>query len=292
MAIARFAASCPPLVCTAGWPSGAAIMLLRRLAASGAHLRYHGDFDGGGLRIAAHVMARTGAEPWRMATADYLAAVSPQETGSPMPAVIDGPASIPAVGPVTAARPGPARSARPLGTPTSRPPCAPATSPFPRNESRPFCWPTSSPSDLPRHTYICIQMAGLPRCRISRPSRSGIDRLIDRKVDREMPTKPRLLTFHREGVLGKDPHELDHMLRGNVVDGISLEQHPRTSGLRQIPDRQEAVIGPVDLDVHQVRARTGKIPRDGDVHRNRFPQIYHYLRISHHHSPQKKSRWR
>ncbi|WP_261575299.1 TIGR02679 family protein [Frankia gtarii] len=106
MAIARFAASCPPLVCTAGWPSGAAIMLLRQLAASGAHLRYHGDFDGDGLRIAAHVMARTGAEPWRMATADYLAAASPQATGAPLPAVIDGPASLPAVGPVTAARPG------------------------------------------------------------------------------------------------------------------------------------------------------------------------------------------
>ncbi|OAA27486.1 TIGR02679 family protein [Frankia sp. EI5c] len=81
MAIARFGARCPPLVCTAGWPSAAAILLLRQLAQAGLRLRYHGDFDGDGLRIAAHVMARTGAVPWRMATADYLAA---------LPSVLEG----------------------------------------------------------------------------------------------------------------------------------------------------------------------------------------------------------
>jgi uncharacterized protein (TIGR02679 family) len=76
LALRRFGPRCPPLVCTAGWPSGAGVLLLRTLRAAGAELRYHGDFDGEGLRIAAHIIARTGARPWRMSSADYLAAVS------------------------------------------------------------------------------------------------------------------------------------------------------------------------------------------------------------------------
>ncbi len=61
---------------TSGWPNSAVVALLGKLAAAGATLRYHGDFDGEGLRIAAAVAARTGAIPWRMTSADYLAAVS------------------------------------------------------------------------------------------------------------------------------------------------------------------------------------------------------------------------
>ncbi|WP_017612020.1 TIGR02679 family protein [Nocardiopsis salina] len=71
----RLGSRCPPLVCVAGWPGNAAVALLQRLAARGTALRYHGDFDGEGLRIAAHVMARTGALPWRMGAGDYLEAV-------------------------------------------------------------------------------------------------------------------------------------------------------------------------------------------------------------------------
>ncbi|SDH10900.1 TIGR02679 family protein [Pseudonocardia oroxyli] len=62
---------CPPLVCTAGWPSGAAMHLLRLLARH-HHVRYHGDLDGEGIRIAAYLGARVGATPWRMSVADYL----------------------------------------------------------------------------------------------------------------------------------------------------------------------------------------------------------------------------
>lgn len=76
MALARFGRRCPPLVVTSGWPNSAVILLLERLAATGARLHYHGDFDGEGLRIAAHIAARTTATPWRMTSADYLAAVS------------------------------------------------------------------------------------------------------------------------------------------------------------------------------------------------------------------------
>lgn len=76
LALDRFGDRCPPLVCTAGWPSSAGILLLKRLRESGTTLCYHGDFDGEGLRIAANVVARTGATPWRMTSGDYLAAVA------------------------------------------------------------------------------------------------------------------------------------------------------------------------------------------------------------------------
>ncbi|WP_433726943.1 TIGR02679 family protein [Nocardia sp. CA-129566] len=75
VALARFGDCCPPLVCTSGWPSSAGVLLLQLLAQAGAELCYHGDFDGEGLRIAANVIARVGAVPWRMTTADYLNAV-------------------------------------------------------------------------------------------------------------------------------------------------------------------------------------------------------------------------
>lgn len=77
-----FGAACPPLVCTSGWPSTAVVELLRRLQAGGAEMWCHADLDGAGLRIAAYVVAKTGAHPWRMTAADYLAAV-PQTGPAP-----------------------------------------------------------------------------------------------------------------------------------------------------------------------------------------------------------------
>jgi uncharacterized protein (TIGR02679 family) len=76
MALTRFGRSCPPIVVTSGWPNSAVILLLQKLAAVGTGLHYHGDFDGEGLRIAAAVVARTGAKAWRMTSADYLGAVT------------------------------------------------------------------------------------------------------------------------------------------------------------------------------------------------------------------------
>nr|WP_255673037.1 TIGR02679 family protein [Glycomyces amatae] len=73
-ALAAFGPSTPPLVCVSGWPSAAAIRLLDLLGRSGSPLRYHGDFDPAGIRIAAMVMERFGARPWRMGATDYLAA--------------------------------------------------------------------------------------------------------------------------------------------------------------------------------------------------------------------------
>ncbi|MBJ6614363.1 TIGR02679 family protein [Streptomyces sp. I4(2020)] len=76
LALRRFGPRCPPLVCTSGWPNSAAIQLLRMLADQGAALRYHGDFDGEGVRIAAYLLDKTPARPWRMTAADYRAAVA------------------------------------------------------------------------------------------------------------------------------------------------------------------------------------------------------------------------
>lgn len=76
LALRRFGLACPPLVCAAGWPGSAAIHLLRLLAHHGAALRYHGDFDGEGVRIAGYVLDKTPARPWRMTAADYRTAVA------------------------------------------------------------------------------------------------------------------------------------------------------------------------------------------------------------------------
>jgi uncharacterized protein (TIGR02679 family) len=71
-AAARVAA---PLVCTASWPTHAAVLLLDQLRSSGARLRYHGDMDPTGLVLTEHHRRRFGAQPWRMSAGDYLAAV-------------------------------------------------------------------------------------------------------------------------------------------------------------------------------------------------------------------------
>ncbi|MEU4802976.1 TIGR02679 family protein [Actinosynnema sp. NPDC023587] len=91
VAVARFGASCPPVVCTSGWPNSAVIVLLRGLTTAGATLHYHGDFDGEGVRIAAHVVARTGAVPWRMATDDYLLALGSARVGTSVGRVTEAP---------------------------------------------------------------------------------------------------------------------------------------------------------------------------------------------------------
>ncbi|GAB2711795.1 TIGR02679 family protein [Kitasatospora kifunensis] len=63
-----------PLVCTAGMPSTAGWHLLERLAAEGALLRYHGDFDWPGMAIAARILGL--AKPWRLGAEDYRQALT------------------------------------------------------------------------------------------------------------------------------------------------------------------------------------------------------------------------
>lgn len=63
-----------PLVCVEGQPSTAVRLVLGELAAAGCDLAYHGDFDWGGVRIAATVLGLAGGRPWRLTAVDYLAA--------------------------------------------------------------------------------------------------------------------------------------------------------------------------------------------------------------------------
>ncbi|MEE1831045.1 TIGR02679 family protein [Streptomyces sp. SP17KL33] len=79
---------CPPMVCLQGQPSAAALDLLRDLSMRGARLLYHGDFDWGGVRIAAALARSVPWRPWRYTAADYRAAVTavaeaPDLTGLP-----------------------------------------------------------------------------------------------------------------------------------------------------------------------------------------------------------------
>lgn len=86
--------ACPPLICLQGQPSAAALTLLRHLRSHRAKLLYHGDFDWGGIRIAAALLRRVPWHPWRYTTADYRAAarrnpLAPALTGSPATAPWD-----------------------------------------------------------------------------------------------------------------------------------------------------------------------------------------------------------
>jgi uncharacterized protein (TIGR02679 family) len=67
----RLAGKTAPLVCTSGQPGAAVLNLLRRLVADGAELRYHGDFDWGGLRIGNVVFDRLPMQPWRYTREHY-----------------------------------------------------------------------------------------------------------------------------------------------------------------------------------------------------------------------------
>jgi uncharacterized protein (TIGR02679 family) len=72
-AAADLGASSAPLLCTEGQPSTAFHRLASAVTRGGGELRYHGDFDWPGVAIAASVMSRHGARPWRMSAADYAA---------------------------------------------------------------------------------------------------------------------------------------------------------------------------------------------------------------------------
>jgi uncharacterized protein (TIGR02679 family) len=56
--------SCPPLVCTGGWPNTAVTTLLEAMSASGSELRVQCDGDSEGQAIHAHVRREHDAVPW------------------------------------------------------------------------------------------------------------------------------------------------------------------------------------------------------------------------------------
>ncbi|NGO48722.1 TIGR02679 family protein [Streptomyces ureilyticus] len=73
-----------PLICLQGQPSAAALTLLRHLHAHGSTLRYHGDFDWGGLRIATALLRRVPWHPWRYTAADYRTAAATTPLAPPL----------------------------------------------------------------------------------------------------------------------------------------------------------------------------------------------------------------
>jgi uncharacterized protein (TIGR02679 family) len=82
----------PAVVCTSGVPGLVTTEVLQRLAACGARLAYHGDFDWPGIAMADRLVAQVGCRPWRMGTADYLRGVradGPPLVGTPVAATWD-----------------------------------------------------------------------------------------------------------------------------------------------------------------------------------------------------------
>lgn len=75
-AAAELGAAAQPLVCTEGQPSTAFHRLAGAVTKAGGELSYHGDFDWPGVAIAASILARHSALPWRFGAADYENAVS------------------------------------------------------------------------------------------------------------------------------------------------------------------------------------------------------------------------
>jgi uncharacterized protein (TIGR02679 family) len=76
----------PPLVCTSGRPTIAAVTLLRQLASDGAGIYQHADFDPTGLAITGWLAQRAGSVAWRMTATDYLGSLSvsaPRFGGTP-----------------------------------------------------------------------------------------------------------------------------------------------------------------------------------------------------------------
>jgi uncharacterized protein (TIGR02679 family) len=71
----------PPLVCTSGRPTIAAVTLLRQLASDGASIYQHADFDPTGLAITGWLVQRTGSIPWKMTATDYLGSLSVSAPG-------------------------------------------------------------------------------------------------------------------------------------------------------------------------------------------------------------------
>jgi uncharacterized protein (TIGR02679 family) len=60
-----------PLICTEGQPSTAFHRLAAAITRAHGQLSYHGDFDWPGIGIAAGIIARHGARPWRFTSAHY-----------------------------------------------------------------------------------------------------------------------------------------------------------------------------------------------------------------------------
>jgi uncharacterized protein (TIGR02679 family) len=75
-AAAELGADAQPLICTEGQPSTAFHRLAAAITKADGELSYHGDFDWPGIAIAAGIITRHAAHPWRFSAAEYERAVS------------------------------------------------------------------------------------------------------------------------------------------------------------------------------------------------------------------------
>ncbi len=75
-AAAELGPRCPALVCTEGESSVACARLLQAAVGSGSAVHWHADFTWPGLRSTTAAVQRLGARPWRMAAADFQAALA------------------------------------------------------------------------------------------------------------------------------------------------------------------------------------------------------------------------
>lgn len=66
------------IVRTSGCSTSVILEVLRRLAESGAQIRYHGDFDWPGIVMVKQLVAMFDAKPWRMSADDYLDSAAPE----------------------------------------------------------------------------------------------------------------------------------------------------------------------------------------------------------------------
>lgn len=89
MAADRLGCNCAPILSTDGMPAAAQRTLLGQLAASGARLLYHGDFDWPGIGIGNQVMRTHGAVPWKFGSQDYRPESGFPLVGAPVPAEWD-----------------------------------------------------------------------------------------------------------------------------------------------------------------------------------------------------------
>ena len=71
-AIAERALDGITVVCTSGRSTLVVLEVLRRLSGSGAHIRYHGDFDWPGIAMTNQLIAMFEVQPWSMSADDYL----------------------------------------------------------------------------------------------------------------------------------------------------------------------------------------------------------------------------
>jgi uncharacterized protein (TIGR02679 family) len=71
-AIAERALDGITVVCTSGRSTLVVLEVLRRLSGSGAHIRYHGDFDWPGIAMTNQLIALFEVQPWSMSADDYL----------------------------------------------------------------------------------------------------------------------------------------------------------------------------------------------------------------------------